>query len=205
MSENVNPMSEQTPKADPERTCAGCRERDAQSALLRFAVRDEAPRLVPDPRRRLPGRGVSVHPRRACLVRAVKGGGFSRSLHAKVQVDLEELVGLIQARYDARVQGLLLSALRTKRVALGADAARLALREGSARLLVLARDAAGRREELVGMAAQRGCRVVEHGAKSELGRLVRRHELGVLAILDERIASELANVVSRAQDLSEAE
>ncbi len=195
----------QTRKAEPERTCAGCREQDASSALLRFAVRDEAPRLVPDPRRRLPGRGVSVHPRRDCLVRAVRGGGFARSLRGKVAVDLDELCALIASQYATRVEGLLMAALRKRAVAIGADAARAALRDGSARGLVLARDAAGRRDELARMALESGLPVIEHGAKSELGRLTRGDELGVLAILDERIASELATVASRAKDISEAE
>lgn len=189
----------------PERTCAGCRERDAAHALLRFAAHGEPVRLVPDPRRRLPGRGVSVHPRRACLARAVKGGGFARSLRAKVVVDLDELAGLVLSQYEARIEGLLLAALRKRAVALGGDAARAALREGAVATLLLARDGAGRRDELVGLAAERGVPVVEHGTKSKLGRLVGRDELGVLAILDERIASELAAVASRAADLSEAE
>lgn len=195
----------QTRKAEPVRTCAGCREQDASSALLRFAVRDEAPRLVPDPRRRLPGRGVSVHPRRECLVRAVRGGGFARSLRGKVAVDLDELVALVASQYATRLGGLLMAALRKRAAAVGADASRAALRDGSARALVVARDAAGRRDELIGLAEQNGLPVIVHGEKSELGRLTRRDELGVLAILDERIASELAAVASRAKDISEAE
>ncbi|MCB9591879.1 MAG: DUF448 domain-containing protein [Sandaracinaceae bacterium] len=195
----------QTRRAEPVRTCAGCRTRDAQSALLRFAVRDEAPRLVPDPRRQFPGRGVSVHPRRACIVRAAKGGGFARSLRSQVAVDVEALCALIQSGYSARIEGLLMAALRKRAASLGSDATRAALRDGSARLVVLARDAAGRRGEVVSLAERDGLLVIEHGTKSQLGRLVGRDELGVFAILDERIASELATVVSLAQDLSEAE
>ena len=195
----------QTRRAEPERTCAGCREQDAQSALLRFAVREQSPRLVPDPRKRLPGRGVSVHPRRRCLERAARGGGFARSLRAPIEVDLEELCSLIESGYDARMRGLVASALRTRRVSLGTDAVKAALHDGSARLLIFAVDAAGRRSELTVLAKRLTVPVVTHGTKSELGRLTRRAELGVLAILDQRIASELSTVASRAQDLSEAE
>lgn len=195
----------QSPKADPVRTCAGCREQDAQGALLRFAVREEAPRLVPDPRRRLPGRGVSVHPRRVCLERAVKGGGFNRSLRGRVDLDLDELVALVVSRYEARAAGLIGAALRTRRAALGADVTKSAIHDGSASLVVFAKDAAGRRQELSSMAAERGIPVIEHGTKQELGRLSGRPELGVMAIQEERIASELVAVASRAQDISEAE
>jgi predicted RNA-binding protein YlxR (DUF448 family)/ribosomal protein L30E len=201
----VGSTGTQTRKAEPERTCAGCRERDAASALLRFAVRDEAPRLVPDPRKRLPGRGVSVHPRRACLSRAVRGGGFARSLRGPVVVDLDELCALIASQYAARVEGLLMAAMRKRAAALGAEAARGAMRDGSARALVVASDAAGRRDELAGLAAREEVPVIAHGTKSELGRLAGRDELGVLAILDEGIASELATMASRVEDISEAE
>jgi len=187
------------------RTCAGCREQDAQSALLRFAVREEAPRLVPDPRRRLPGRGVSVHPRRACIERAVKGGGFARSLRGRLDLDVDELVALVVSRYDSRTAGLVSAAVRTRRVALGADVTKAAIHDGTAALVVFAEDAAGRRQELTSMAAERGIPVMVHGTKQELGRLTGRPELGVMAIQEERIASELVAVASRAQDISEAE
>lgn len=192
-------------KAGPVRTCAGCREQDAQSALLRFAVREEAPRLVPDPRRRLKGRGVSVHPKRRCLSQAVHRGGFARSLHAAIDVDLDEICALINARYEERVDGLLLAAHRTRAVDYGTDAARTALHSGSAKVLIFADDAAGRREELMALAERVGVPVVPHRTKSALGRLTGRSELGVLAIHDSRIASELVAVKARAKDLSEAE
>ena len=135
----------------------------------------------------------------------MRGGGFSRSLRTNLSVDLDELCGMIALGYEARIAGLLGSALRTRRVSLGTDATKAALRDGSAQLVIFAADAAGRRDELCGFAERQNVPVTVHGTKSELGRLTRRPELGVLAILDNRIASELSTVASRAQDLSEAE
>lgn len=112
---------------------------------------------------------------------------------------------MVLASYASRAAGLLASALRTRRVALGTDAVRESLREGTAGLLMIAKDAAGRRDELSHVASQHGVPVVIYGTKSELGRLTRRAELGVLTIRDQRIASELATVVSCVQDISEAE
>lgn len=199
----------QLQKTGPVRTCAGCREQDAQTALLRFALRPEArgvaPSLVPDPKRRLGGRGVSVHPRRRCLSQAVRRGGFARALRTHVEVDLDELCSLIRARYAERINGLLLAARRTDRISLGTDAVRAALHDGSAKVVLFAGDAAGRREELVSLAKRTEVPVVHHGTKTQLGRLTGRTELGVLAIHDRRIASELVAVSARAQDLSEAE
>ncbi|WP_256381282.1 YlxR family protein [Blastococcus tunisiensis] len=56
----------------------GCRVRAPASELLRVVVRSGA--LVPDPRRRLPGRGASVHPTPECLRAAERRRAFSRAL-----------------------------------------------------------------------------------------------------------------------------
>ena len=69
--------------ASPERTCVGCRQRDERDALLRFVLGPDG-QLVPDVGRKLPGRGVSVHPRGACLVAAVRRGGFARGFRRPV-------------------------------------------------------------------------------------------------------------------------
>src|SRR5690606_5457419 len=88
-----------------ERTCAGCRRKDARSARLRFAVRSEEPRLLPDPRRRLPGRGVSVHPTRECVRRAVERGGFARAIGGKLALDVDGLCAMAAAQYERRLEG----------------------------------------------------------------------------------------------------
>ncbi|MDP9459899.1 MAG: YlxR family protein [Actinomycetota bacterium] len=64
--------------SEPVRTCVGCRRRAPVSDLLRVVVRSGA--LVPDPRRRLPGRGASVHPTPECLRAAERRRAFTRAL-----------------------------------------------------------------------------------------------------------------------------
>ncbi|MBN1093512.1 YlxR family protein [Blastococcus sp. TML/M2B] len=56
----------------------GCRRRAPVTDLLRVVV--ESGTLVPDPRRRLPGRGASVHPTPGCLVAAERRRAFHRAL-----------------------------------------------------------------------------------------------------------------------------
>jgi uncharacterized protein len=60
------------------RTCVGCRQRAAPSDLLRVVARDGA--VVPDPSRRLPGRGAHLHPVLACLDLAERRKAFPRAL-----------------------------------------------------------------------------------------------------------------------------
>ncbi|HJL20380.1 MAG TPA: DUF448 domain-containing protein [Sandaracinaceae bacterium LLY-WYZ-13_1] len=187
----------------PTRTCVGCREEDGRDDLLRFVVRDEAPRLVPDVRRRLPGRGVSVHPTRACMERAVAKGGFARALRGKVDATAAELCEMARLQYERRLEGLVAAALRNGSVAVGTDAVRAALSDARVRLLVVAADAAGRREELSAHAERLGHRCVVFGTKAKLGGLFGRAEVGVLAILDEGIAREVAQAATRAMQLAE--
>ncbi|WP_308116984.1 YlxR family protein [Pseudonocardia sp. WMMC193] len=69
----------------PVRTCVGCRRREQATGLLRVVVVDGT--LVPDPRRRLPGRGASVHPRPECLDRAERRSAFPRALRVPGPLD----------------------------------------------------------------------------------------------------------------------
>jgi hypothetical protein len=200
---SITPQNLENESRAPTRTCVGCRRRDERDALLRFVVRDEAPRLVPDVRRRLPGRGVSVHPRRECVERAVAKGGFARALRGKVDTSAEELCALAAGQYERRLEGLLLAAFRNGKVAVGTDAVRRALAEATVRVLVVAGDASGRREEIWSQAERLGNRCVMVGTKAKLGRPFGRAEVGVLAILDEGIAKEVAATAARATQLSE--
>ncbi|NKX56067.1 YlxR family protein [Arthrobacter mobilis] len=70
----------------PQRTCIGCRRRDAQADLLRLAVTaaDGASAVVVDEGRRLPGRGAWLHPDPDCMALAVKRRAFGRAFRARV-------------------------------------------------------------------------------------------------------------------------
>ena len=68
----------------------GCRTRATQSALLRVVaagVGDQPPRLTPDPDRRLPGRGASVHLDPRCVDLADKRRAFPRALRLPGPLD----------------------------------------------------------------------------------------------------------------------
>jgi uncharacterized protein len=62
----------------PTRTCVGCRARDAQDRLLRVVAGEGE--VLPDPRRRLPGRGAYLHQRSECLALAERKRAFPRAL-----------------------------------------------------------------------------------------------------------------------------
>ncbi|MCC3762182.1 YlxR family protein [Glycomyces sp. TRM65418] len=73
------------------RTCVGCRRRASASELLRVVVqRSEGSqnRLVPDPQRRLSGRGAHVHHDLNCLEQAVRKRAFARALRIEGPADV---------------------------------------------------------------------------------------------------------------------
>ncbi|MBA2463535.1 MAG: YlxR family protein [Nocardioidaceae bacterium] len=82
------------------RTCLGCRRRAARHELLRVVAQDSGSGLavVPDPSRRLPGRGAHLHPTPECLALALRRRAFSRALRAPESLasgPVEEYVALL--------------------------------------------------------------------------------------------------------------
>ena len=78
-----------------ERTCIGCRTRASAGELLRIMVRDGV--LVPDPGRRLPGRGAHLHRSTACLELAERRRAFPRALRVPGPVDVTAVRDVLAA------------------------------------------------------------------------------------------------------------
>ncbi|WP_226887544.1 YlxR family protein [Nocardia brasiliensis] len=93
--------------AQPIRTCIGCRKRELAADLLRIVARksdtgDGAPAvmIVPDPRRRLPGRGAWLHPVSACLNAAERRRAFGRALRVSGNLDISALEQYLENRHE---------------------------------------------------------------------------------------------------------
>ncbi|MBR3191559.1 RNA-binding protein, partial [Bosea sp. (in: a-proteobacteria)] len=81
-------MNRRAEREGPERTCVVTRQGRAPEDLIRFVVGPDDV-LVPDIRRKLPGRGVWVSLSTAAVGEAVKRRAFERSLKTKVTVSPE--------------------------------------------------------------------------------------------------------------------
>lgn len=82
-------------RAEVVRTCVGCRSRASATELLRVVAISGADatgyQLVPDPLRRLPGRGAHLHPDTACLTQALRKRAFGRALRLSAGIDATAL------------------------------------------------------------------------------------------------------------------
>ncbi len=69
----------------PERTCIVTRRKGAPETMIRFVIGPEEI-VVPDVRRKLPGRGVWVSAEETAVAEAARKGSFARGFKAKVLV-----------------------------------------------------------------------------------------------------------------------
>ena len=188
-----------------QRMCAGCGNRAERDELVRLVVGPSAPFVAVDLGRRLRGRGVSVHPRRSCVRTALLRGALARALRGVAQVEPESIERMIILQLTQRVHGLLSSALRIRRIAVGTDAVRSALLVNQGDLLVVAEDARGRAREIRKMATAIGCATTTWGKKAGLGEVFLRQELGVFLVTDRGIASAILECLDQIEALSEDE
>jgi len=88
----------------PVRTCVGCRRAGPPDLMVRVVLGSESLGLVPDPRRRLPGRGAWLHPDVQCLETAVRRRAFERALRVSGPLDTTALASHVQACVRGCVQ-----------------------------------------------------------------------------------------------------
>nr|WP_235946899.1 YlxR family protein [Nocardia terrae] len=92
-------------RSTPVRTCIGCRRRELAADLMRVVAQPTAESgqtvvVVPDPRRRLPGRGAWMHPTSACLSQAVRRRAIGRALRVSGHLDISALEHYVENRHE---------------------------------------------------------------------------------------------------------
>lgn len=127
-------------KADPQRSCLGCRETGPKDELLRFVLDPEG-NVLPDIAKKLPGRGAYTCYSRTCLENAVKRRQFNRSFKGDIKpVAMEPLLELIVRLLGERIDSTLALANKAGKIVSGSEKVMDALRRGNVALLLLAED-----------------------------------------------------------------
>jgi predicted RNA-binding protein YlxR (DUF448 family)/ribosomal protein L7Ae-like RNA K-turn-binding protein len=195
---------DRTAQTAAKRTCAGCRQKDDRDALLRLVLLGDPPRVVPDVRRRARGRGVSVHPRRRCVEKVLRGNTVQRVFRCVVAApSADDIVGWAIGQYHRRIEGLMITAWRSRHIAIGREAVRDAINRRSVALLVQASDANQGQWVCSDAMTKFDIGRVVFGTKESNGRLFGREAVGVLGILDRGIAESIANAIDRCATLAE--
>jgi predicted RNA-binding protein YlxR (DUF448 family) len=100
-----------------ERSCALTREAKPLAELIRFVAAPDCA-VVPDIKRRLPGRGVWVTARRAAIDEAVRRNVFARSLKREVRA-AADLGATVERQLEAAALDALAIVHKAGRVAIG--------------------------------------------------------------------------------------
>ncbi|MER2534695.1 MAG: RNA-binding protein [Rhizobiaceae bacterium] len=123
-----------------DRTCIVTRRTGTADDLIRFVVGPDGS-VVPDIRRKLPGRGCWVAAERIHVERAAAKGAFARAFKREVAVP-ENLGAMVDALLSASARGALGLARKAGSVALGAAKIEAKVRSGEALCVLHAREAA---------------------------------------------------------------
>ncbi len=182
------------------RTCVGCGRTDEPDAMVRLVLSPNDELAVDLAGGRF-GRGAHLHASPRCLALAARG--LTKNFRRPIAAHPGELAAVIAAAADRRVAGLLASAARTRQLQVGADTAGKAFDNGTAYLLVVARDAAAAASVGSVMHAVARGGAVAWGSKAELGSLVAKSEVAVLGITSQPLAAAVRAAVMIANGVAQ--
>lgn len=187
-------------KHQPERTCIGCRGVYHKDHVVRLVAGQGG--IIVDYREKLPGRAVYVCPRRLCIEKAMIRDAASRGFRAPVKsLAPEELIAQLAESMYAKIRSLLAMAAKAGKLAAGYSAVQDAQGKNRIELLIVATDLAdGTREKL-----ERGSSVSERRitmfTREEMGGILNRELIGVVAFLDKGFADAVWKESERLKSL----
>ncbi len=159
--------------------------------------KDEVIRIVAGPdgvlidyREKLNGRAAYICPRPDCIEQALKKDTLARAFHVSIKPpDASVFVSRLEADILNRIKALLRMAVKADKLAAGYSAVRDALEKERVSLLLYARDlSTGTREKIV-VQGQESIRQETLFTREELGFVLNREVVGVVAILDKGLAN----------------
>ena len=184
----------------PQRTCIGCRQVFGKDEVVRIVAGPTG--AVIDYRDKLPGRAAYVCPRLDCIRKALNRENLSRALHGRTAApDAEAFAGQLAAIITEKIRSLLTMAVKAGSLAAGASAVDDALQKGRVEMLIFAGDVSeGTREKLCS-GNPLPSRQATLFTRDEMGQMVGRELVGVVAILEKGFADAVGSEVERLKGL----
>ena len=185
-------------KADPQRSCLGCREVKPKDDLLRFVLDPERV-LFPDISRKLPGRGAYTCYNRSCLKTAINKRQFFRSFKGEVTLlPADELISMITRLQEEGITSFISMANKAGKAVSGSDKVMDALRKGTVALLVLAGDISpDSRSRFTAIAEKTGVKVIDFSIKERLGATLGKEIRTAVAVISLPFADALDRELTR--------
>lgn len=186
-----------------ERTCVACRKKGLQQSFVRYVVGPDQSVFV-DYRHRLPGRGAYTCIDRACIEKAVKGGGFARAFRQKLNtINPESILAAVTEAINQRILGLLGIARKAGAVISGTSLLQAELKRNTIGLLLIADDAAERSlAKLLDLVEQNETEWVRFGTREEIGKIIGRDSRICAGITDKQFAEVMALEINRLQKIA---
>lgn len=186
------------PKADPQRSCLGCRDVRPKHELLRFVL-DPGLQPVPDVAGKLPGRGAYTCYRKSCLETALSRKQFGRAFKTEVKPPAAaEMVAQIQSLLAGRIVSTLALANRAGNVVSGSEKVMESLRRGGTALLILATDISADSAAKFRSAAERsGAETFNFSHKDQLGAPLGKEIRTAVGVLAGAFADKLRRELTR--------
>lgn len=185
-------------KADPQRSCLGCREVKSKDELLRFVL-DPDGNPVPDLAHKLPGRGGYTCFNKCCLENAIKKRQFNRAFKGDIkQVLHENMLALVTGLQEERIVATIALANKAGKVVSGSDQVLDLLRKGRAAILILAADiSADSAAKFLAVANKTGIESFRFSLKEQLGSPLGKDIRTAVAVAPGSFAESLRRELTR--------
>ncbi len=171
--------------------------------------KDEVVRLIAGPegilidyREKLPGRAAYICPRQDCIEKAFTRDALAKAFRHKIRPpELSSFIVQLQAIISEKIKSLLAICVKAGRIAVGYSAVHDALEKERVFLLLYASDVSLGTKEKVAVHDVALPRQATLFARSELGQILNRELVGVVAILDQGLADSLWGEIMRLKNL----
>jgi len=177
-------------KHQPERTCIGCKKVLPKDDVVRIIAGPAG--VIIDYREKLNGRAAYVCPKTECIKKALTKEVLGRSLHSNLRPpETEDFFAKLTICITEKIKSLLAISLKAGKLAAGYSAVQDALEKGRVELLLFARDLSTGTREKITIPESKSIRSTTLFTRDELGSILYRDLVGVIAILDKGLADAL--------------